>query len=227
MMASELEREAQQAITLLKSFSLELAQYSPESQVLYWLNHYRATWIRDAIIEAVYQGRYKVISVQHILSLWQRRGQPIRHFTSGFEQVIADHLGTPLHLTTAPQPGIAYPSHTMNELGQRNIMSSSGFTDTASTAKGTNSRSSIVDYGNDNGFSIEAFPVKPEDTLVEVYQADPAYQPHQTIVSKVEASPKASLHKPETAYSDYIPMVRSSPIQPFRPTLQLKRISRV
>ncbi|EKV02408.1 hypothetical protein Lepto7375DRAFT_4640 [Leptolyngbya sp. PCC 7375] len=227
MMASELEREAQQAITLLKSFSLELAQYSPESQVLYWLSHYRANWIRDAIIEAVYQGRYKVISVQHILSLWQRRGQPIRHFTSGFEQVIADHLGTPLHLTTAPQPAIAYPSHTMNELGQRNTMSSSGFTETVSTAKGIHSRSSAVDYGHYPGLSIEAFPVKPEDTLVEVYQADPSHQPHQTMASKAEARPKASPHKTEATYSDYIPMVRSAPIQPFRPTLQLQRISRV
>ena len=88
MVAPELAREAQQAITLIKAFSLELNQYSPESQVLCWLNQHRAAWIRDAIIEAVYQGRYKVISVQHILLIWQRRGQPVRHFTSGFEQVI-------------------------------------------------------------------------------------------------------------------------------------------
>ena len=106
MTALDIGREARQAITLITSFSLELNAYSPESQVLYWLNHYKAAWIRDAVIEAIYQGRYKIISVQHILAIWQRRGQPVRHFTTGFEQVIASHLGAPIHLPTnlASQP---------------------------------------------------------------------------------------------------------------------------
>ncbi|NEP18061.1 MAG: hypothetical protein F6J97_14335 [Leptolyngbya sp. SIO4C1] len=90
--ASPMTLEAQQALKLLQGYSFELGWYSAESQVLEWLDSYRAAWIRDAIIEALYQGRYKAISVKQILSLWSRRGQPVRHFTPEFEQVIGRQI---------------------------------------------------------------------------------------------------------------------------------------
>ncbi|HAO10786.1 MAG TPA: hypothetical protein DCQ51_06355, partial [Planktothrix sp. UBA8407] len=40
------------------------------------------------ILESLYQGRYKAISVEHILIYWQRRGQKIHHFTPDFERLI-------------------------------------------------------------------------------------------------------------------------------------------
>lgn len=217
MMASELEREAQQAITLIKSFSLELEQYSPESQVLYWLNQYRAPWIRDAIIEAVYQGRYKIISVRHILGLWQRRGQPVRHFTSGFEQVIAAQLGTPLHLSTS-----------MLSTSRRSIAQQANDSKPSLTAietAGTGNRVDISpsdinhgDYARLSIESIEAFPVEAKDTLVEVYQANTEYG--EPIYVSNAASNESSLGDERTMYSSrYITSSKgkSSPIQPFRP----------
>lgn len=80
--------EAQQAAILLTSYRFELGNHDARQWVSLWLESYRPTWIRDAVIEALYQGRYKSISVRQILELWQRRGQPIRHVTHEFEAAV-------------------------------------------------------------------------------------------------------------------------------------------
>lgn len=234
-MALDIGREAEQAITLIKSFSLELNEYSPESQVLYWLNKYRAPWIRDAIIEAVYQGRYKIVSVQHILAIWQRRGQPVRHFTSGFEQVIAAQLGAPLHLSThmaASQPvGTSEPMGTGGTPNSQDVYLSPMPTAPSPAVSRIMSDSSVISRTDDSDLSIEAFPVAAVDTLVEVYQASasnlPAnYTTHQSKPSNFE---KLSVESPRftentlPADSDQRPLVVSAPIQPFRPTARPKR----
>ncbi|MEL7506759.1 MAG: hypothetical protein AAFN42_05445 [Cyanobacteria bacterium J06554_1] len=237
MMALDIGREAEQAITLIKSFSLELDEYSPESQVLYWLNKYRAPWIRDAIIEAVYQGRYKIVSVQHILAIWQRRGQPVRHFTSGFEQVIAAQLGAPLHLSThmaASQSVATYePIGTGDTPGNNDSDLSPMPTAPSPAVSRIMSDASIISRTDNSDLSIEAFPVDAVDTLVEVYQASGPHlapnhvtTPHQSKPSNFERlSFEVSSLKENTlpAHSDYGPPVTSAPIQPFRPTARPKR----
>jgi hypothetical protein len=45
-------------------------------------------WIKLAIVEAIYRGRYKVSSVSDILKFWQRRGEPSYHFSYEFERSI-------------------------------------------------------------------------------------------------------------------------------------------
>ncbi|MEB3295274.1 MAG: hypothetical protein VKJ24_19145 [Synechococcales bacterium] len=57
-----------------------------------WANTYPAVWIRIAVIEALYQGRYKLVSVAQILEFWQRRQQPIPHFTHEFERLVSDRF---------------------------------------------------------------------------------------------------------------------------------------
>jgi hypothetical protein len=96
MIASSMAQEAQQALKLLQEYSFELGWYSAESQVMEWLQSYRATWIRDAVIEALYQGRYKAVSVKQILALWGRRGQPVRHFNREFETIVGRQVGMQL-----------------------------------------------------------------------------------------------------------------------------------
>jgi hypothetical protein len=93
---SPIAQEAQQAVNLLKGYSFDVGWHSVEGVVLNWIDTYRATWVRDAVIEALYQGRYKAVSVQQILVMWQRRGQPIKHFTAEFEQVICRQIGIQL-----------------------------------------------------------------------------------------------------------------------------------
>ena len=85
--------EAQQAAALLESYRFELGAHDSRQWVSLWLESYRPSWIRDAVIEALYQGRYKSRSVRQILDLWQRRGQPIRHVTHEFESAVCREFG--------------------------------------------------------------------------------------------------------------------------------------
>ncbi|NMF85189.1 hypothetical protein [Nodosilinea sp. P-1105] len=73
---------------LLSDFSFDTETYPAEAMVAAWLQQYETIWISHAITEALYQGRYKLISVDQILQLWQRRGHPIRHFNREFESII-------------------------------------------------------------------------------------------------------------------------------------------
>lgn len=93
-----------QAETLLTYYGFDLSGYTVNRTVQDWLHDYRADWIPAAIVEALYQGRYKAISVSQILSLWKRRGQPIRHFNHEFETIICRELPYPPELTSLLLP---------------------------------------------------------------------------------------------------------------------------
>ena len=56
------------------------------------MREFQVSWVRLATIEALYQGRYKAISVKQILIFWQRRGQPICHFNLEFEAIVTHQL---------------------------------------------------------------------------------------------------------------------------------------
>jgi hypothetical protein len=96
--------EAQQAAVLLKGYRFEMGQHDARQWVSLWLEFYRPIWIRDAVVEALYQGRYKSVSVRQILELWHRRGQPIRHVTHDFEAAICREFGD---IKAAPMPAAA------------------------------------------------------------------------------------------------------------------------
>lgn len=76
---------------LMMRYSFELGEYRLEQWVQQWLALYPALWVRSAVIEALYQGRYKAISVSQLLDFWQRRGQPLQHFNREFERIVAGH----------------------------------------------------------------------------------------------------------------------------------------
>jgi hypothetical protein len=97
--------EAQQAAVLLEGYRFEMGYHDARQWVSLWLESYRPAWIRDAVIEALYQGRYKSISVRQILELWQRRGQPIRHATHDFEAAVCREFGEVKVAPTAPPAG--------------------------------------------------------------------------------------------------------------------------
>ncbi|MEA5462969.1 hypothetical protein [Leptothoe sp. PORK10 BA2] len=222
MVALDIGQEAQQAITLIKSFSLELDEYGPESQVLYWLSKYRAAWIRDAIIEAIYQGRYKIISVQHILSIWQRRGQPLRHFTSGFEQALITQHGVTSHLSKSLSP-IAIelqPGGASGTMDDQDVLSWSMTTAPSPAVTKIMAESSVLSRTDDSDWSIEAFPVAAFDTLVAVYQASGAgYAMAQPIEPSDFQGLRFELPSEPGDILDpnHGPTIASVPIQPFRP----------
>ncbi len=86
-----------QAHSLIDSYAFDLGGDDAEQLLGYWLDIYHASWIRLATIEALYLGRYKAISVEHILNVWLRIGNPNTHFTFEFERLICRKL--PKHLT--------------------------------------------------------------------------------------------------------------------------------
>lgn len=86
---TELARDAAiDAAELLTHYSFDLGGFTVERLIDYWLREYPANWLRPALVEALYQGRYKAVSVTQILTLWKRRGQPLYHFNHEFERMV-------------------------------------------------------------------------------------------------------------------------------------------
>lgn len=88
MMIDNISPEVLQLYTLLKEYSFDVDAYATDAVIRGWLQEFDLLWISHAITEALYQGRYKLVSVEQILRLWQRRGHPIRHFNREFETII-------------------------------------------------------------------------------------------------------------------------------------------
>lgn len=86
-----------QTLSLIDSYAFDLGSNSAQQLIESWLDIYHPHWIRLATIEALYLGRYKAISVGHILSVWLRIGTPNTHFTYEFERLICRKL--PKHLS--------------------------------------------------------------------------------------------------------------------------------
>jgi hypothetical protein len=74
-------------VALLKYYSFEFGDRSFNELVKDW-SKYTPNWVRLAIVESLYQGRYKVRSVDQILQLWQRRGNTACHFNHEFERLV-------------------------------------------------------------------------------------------------------------------------------------------
>lgn len=85
---------------LLGYYKFALEGRSVAQVLQQWAIAYPVEWIRSAIVEALYQGRYKLVSVEQILQIWQRRGKVKLHFDPEFEQMIRKRL--PQNLSHKP-----------------------------------------------------------------------------------------------------------------------------
>ncbi|MBW4538774.1 MAG: hypothetical protein KME43_06445 [Myxacorys chilensis ATA2-1-KO14] len=92
------------AIDLLTYYSFDLGSRTAPQLLDQWLKDYSAGWIRWAVIEALYQGRYKAVSVEQILKLWQRRKQPCYHFSYEFERLVCHKF--PRNLAQSPRKAV-------------------------------------------------------------------------------------------------------------------------
>ncbi|MBW4642128.1 MAG: hypothetical protein KME23_03780 [Goleter apudmare HA4340-LM2] len=90
------------ATALMIHYSFDLSGYSANELIRRWQTHYPVDWLHIAVIEALYQGRYKAVSVQQILTFWQRRGQATYHFNMEFERMICSKF--PENLTSFSAP---------------------------------------------------------------------------------------------------------------------------
>lgn len=116
--ASLWRETATQVVDLLIHYSFDLGGNNSRQLVDRWQSTYAPNWIRWAVIEALYQGRYKAISVEQILQLWQRRQQPRYHFNYEFERLVCNKfprdLSQPLASKSPPDttllPDLPAPS---------------------------------------------------------------------------------------------------------------------
>ncbi|MBD2187040.1 hypothetical protein [Pseudanabaena mucicola] len=75
------------AIALLQHYSFDLGGYSIQDLTHAW-RIFKPEWVRQAVIESLFQGRYKAISVNQILQLWQRKGEPHCRYNHEFERLV-------------------------------------------------------------------------------------------------------------------------------------------
>ncbi|KAM3113617.1 hypothetical protein [Phormidesmis sp. 146-33] len=89
------------AADLLTHYSFDLGYQTVSQLTQQWLKEFPAGWVRWAVIEALYQGRYKAISVDQILQLWKRRNNPCYHFNYEFERLVCNKFPKNLNATTS------------------------------------------------------------------------------------------------------------------------------
>ncbi|ABA23826.1 conserved hypothetical protein [Trichormus variabilis ATCC 29413] len=106
---------AKLAKALLINYSFDLSGYHADELVNRWQKQYPADWLHLAVIEALYQGRYKAISVQQLLAFWQRRGQEIYHFNMEFERLICSKFPESLTPMAAPEQYRARQGNNQNQ----------------------------------------------------------------------------------------------------------------
>ncbi len=75
------------AIALLQHYSFDLGGYTIADLNRAW-SKFRPEWVRQAVIEALFQGRYKAVSVDQILQLWERKGEPNYRYNREFERLV-------------------------------------------------------------------------------------------------------------------------------------------
>lgn len=112
--------EATPILQLLSDYSFDVEAHGTEAMVTDWLQRFEPVWVSQAITEALYQGRYKMVSVDHILQIWQRRGQPLRHFNREFESII---LGQSLSQIPSPAKESPAPLNFSQEIVSRGSVS--------------------------------------------------------------------------------------------------------
>ncbi|MFM7886948.1 MAG: hypothetical protein ACKPCM_09710 [Pseudanabaena sp.] len=75
------------AIALLQHYSFDLGGYTINDLTREW-NKFKPEWVRQAVIEALFQGRYKAVSVSQILQLWERKGESTCRYNREFERLV-------------------------------------------------------------------------------------------------------------------------------------------
>jgi len=75
------------AIALLQHYSFDLGGYTINDLTWAW-HRFKPEWVRQAVIESLYQGRYKAVSVNQILYLWERKGEANYRYNREFERLV-------------------------------------------------------------------------------------------------------------------------------------------
>ena len=77
-----------QAIAVIQNYGFDLKGQDISDLLERWLVRFSAPWIRLAVLESLYEGRYQAISIEHLLAFWQQRGEPHANFPEEFERLV-------------------------------------------------------------------------------------------------------------------------------------------
>jgi hypothetical protein len=94
------------ASALLTYYGFDLNGRNLDQVIRNWLRKYPPKWVVAAVIEALYQGRYKAASVDCILFIWCLRGRPLHHFDYEFADIVCSNIlrSIPLYPVAAKAP---------------------------------------------------------------------------------------------------------------------------
>jgi hypothetical protein len=204
----------QQFITLIiDRYGLELDDERVDSIVATWIGQYDRGWIVKAIVESLHRGRYKIKSVDSILSGWQRSGKPSYNFLPEFEREILQDLPTISDPTVTqlppilsqlddPVPPIQFPGLSSEQL---NPEESAPFPHHDCYRSGASPFSLRRRYANGKASpTTQRFPPScVRQDRRQAVRATPALQPpiieHGTILPRAEIDEPASLTPPSVA----------------------------
>ncbi len=171
MYTTSLETTADLAVALLTHYSFDLSGYTASELVDHWKKIYPNHWLHLAVIEALYQGRYKAVSAQQILTLWQRRGHTTYHFNMEFERLICSKF--PESLTAMPKPALPSASQQIQPQESKHFKSLSQINNTSTTAKPEVSNSNqyestILPSKNNQASTVETETCEQKQALVTI-----------------------------------------------------------
>ena len=148
------------AEALLTKYDFDLGGETSEQLIARWQNNYQVEWLTLAVVEALYLGRYKAISVEQILTLWKRRSQPVYHFNSEFQNIITRNILTNFRTQTDTQ---SLEANTNPSLSESKPPEKSTSTSPPSNPFEPNSHNKAQEL-------VEQIPVKP--TLYKLQHTD-------------------------------------------------------
>jgi predicted lipoprotein with Yx(FWY)xxD motif len=202
-----LEAIAATVAELMTRYSFDLGSYALTDWVEQWLAQYPCLWLRSAVIEALYQGRYKAISVWQLLDLWQRRGQPLHHFNREFERMVS---GRSFQLLFPAEPAYSSPSTGLIAIPQSRAAIPASVS--ASVAPDQPNRSALSRQANP-GLIVPAqrfqASAPPEAEPVGAAAPSPVIQPFKPAPQQLSLPDRRQLIQPRSAVS--------APVQRFIP----------
>ncbi len=76
-------------VALIVRYGFDLGGQSALALVRSWSCKYDPSFLSLAVVESLHLGRYKAVSIEQVLSSWQRRGEVIPHFSAEFAEMIS------------------------------------------------------------------------------------------------------------------------------------------
>lgn len=76
------------AVMFMERYRFDLDQLRGDAWVRSWEQRFPGLWVIPAVVEALYQGRYKAASVEQLLKMWRERNCPRLSFSLEFARKV-------------------------------------------------------------------------------------------------------------------------------------------